>query len=99
MTDRQDYDALADRTRNMTHAFIFAQDVILDPRTRKSVAVIRNGQVFRDDQEGAKIAMVVGSSLYDLKGNLIAYLHGGGMIEASPRPIPIAFRNLLEGSC
>jgi hypothetical protein len=33
-----------------------AQDVIFDPETRKSVAVIRNGAVFRNDKEGARIA-------------------------------------------
>ena len=45
-----------------------AQDVIFDPETRKSVAVIRNGAVFRDDKEGARIAYLVGSSLYDPNG-------------------------------
>jgi hypothetical protein len=36
-----------------------AQDVILDAKTRKIVAIIRNGEVFRDD-DGARIAVFVG---------------------------------------
>jgi hypothetical protein len=41
----------------MAQDFIFAQDVILDPDTGKSVAVVRNGEVFRD---GARIAVSLG---------------------------------------
>ena len=41
-----------------------SQDFILDPKTRKVVAIIRNGGVFRDDG-GARIAVFVGSNLYD----------------------------------
>jgi hypothetical protein len=32
------------------------QGYIVDPETGKVVAVIRHGEVFRDDEEGAKIA-------------------------------------------
>jgi hypothetical protein len=32
---------------------------IIDPETGKVVAVIRHGEVFRDDEEGEKIATVV----------------------------------------
>jgi hypothetical protein len=53
-----------------------SQDVIFDPETRKSVAVIRNGAVFRDDKEGARIAYLVGSSLYDPNGNFLGRLDG-----------------------
>ena len=93
-----DYDARADRGRDMTRSFMLARDVILDPETRKSVAVIRNGQVFRDEEEGAKIATVIGSYLYDLSGNLVGYLHGGQVIDPIPQSMPIAFRNLLRGN-
>ena len=92
-----DYDAFANRARDMTRGFMLAQDVILDPETRKSVAVIRNGQVFRDDEEGEKIATVLGSYLYDLSGNLVGSLHGEQVIDPSPQRMPIAFINLLKG--
>jgi hypothetical protein len=37
---------------------------IVDPETGKNVAVIRNGEVFRDDKEGvARIAIVVNADL------------------------------------
>jgi hypothetical protein len=68
-----------------------AQNVILDPETRKSVAVIRNGAVFRDDEEGARIAYLVGSSLYDLNGNFL------GRLDGCTRSLPIGLRKLLEG--
>jgi hypothetical protein len=42
-----------------------SRDFILDPKTRKVVAIIRNGEVFRDD-DGVRIAVFVGSNLYDL---------------------------------
>ena len=48
-----------------------AQDHIADPETGKIVAIIRNGEVFRDDTEGEKIATALGAYLYDLKGNLV----------------------------
>jgi hypothetical protein len=46
-------------TRHMAENFIFVEDVILDAETRKSIAIIRNGQVFRADKEKAKIAVLV----------------------------------------
>lgn len=91
-----DYDALADRARYMPHSFMLAQDVILDPETRKSVAVIRNGQVFRADKEGTKIATIIGSYLYALDGNLVGYLHDGHVIDPGTHSMPVAFRSLLE---
>jgi hypothetical protein len=61
-----------------------AQDVIFDPETRKSVAVIRNGAVFRGDKEGARIAYLVGSNLYDPNGNFL------GRLDGCARSLPIA---------
>ena len=52
------------------------QGYIVDPETGKVVAVIRHGEVFRDDEEGAKIATVLNANLYDLSGNLVAVLIG-----------------------
>jgi hypothetical protein len=75
----------------MTQDFISAQEVILDPETRKSTAIIRNGQVFRDDEEGAKIAYLIGARMFDLNGNLLGQLAGGA------GSLPISFKNLLEG--
>ena len=72
----------------MTQDFIFAQDVILDPDTGKSVAVVRNGEVFRD---GARIAVLVGAHMYDLNGNLV------GQLAAGAGSLPVCFKNLLEG--
>jgi hypothetical protein len=68
-----------------------SQDFILDPKTRKVVAIIRNGGVFRDD-DGASIAVFVGSNLYDLNGNFL------GRLDGCTRSLPIALRKLLEGS-
>jgi hypothetical protein len=75
-----------------------AQDFICDPETGKIVAVIRDGGVFRDDSEGAKIAIVLGTHLYDLKGNLVGHLQGRNVTDAATQSMPIAFRNLLEGN-
>jgi hypothetical protein len=72
------------------------QDFIADPDTGRNVAVIRNGEVFRDDREGAKIATVLGAYLYDLKGNMVGYLHDGQVLDASTHSMPVAFRRLLE---
>ena len=72
----------------MTQDFIFAQDVILDPDTGKSVAVVRNGEVFRD---GARIAVLVGAHMFDLNGNLL------GQLAAGAGSLPISFKNLVEG--
>jgi hypothetical protein len=63
-----------------------AQDFILDPKTRKIVASVRNGEVFRDDD------VFVGSNLYDLNGSFL------GRIDGCSRSLPIALRKLLEGS-
>jgi hypothetical protein len=72
----------------MTQDFIFAQDVILDPDTGKSVAVVRNGGVFRD---GTKIAVLVGAHMYDLNGNLL------GRLATGAGSLPNSFKNLVEG--
>ena len=73
------------------------QGYIVDPDTGKVVAVIRNGEVFRDDKEGAKIATVVNANLYDLSGNLVGRLDGPHAIDVRTWSMPIAVRNLLEG--
>ena len=71
----------------MTQDFIFAQDVFLDPDTSKIFAVVRNGGVWRD---GVRIAVIVGSHIYDLNGNLLGNLADDGSL-------PISFKNLVEG--
>jgi hypothetical protein len=70
---------------------------IVDPDTGKNVAVIRHGEVFRDDKVGAKIATVLNANLYDLRGNLVGRLDGPHAIDVRTWSMPIAFRNLLEG--
>ena len=72
-----------------------AQDIILDAKTRKIVAIIRNGEVFRDD-DGARIAVFVGSNLYDLDGNFLGRLDG--CTRYLPIALTIALRKLLEGT-
>jgi hypothetical protein len=72
---------------------------IIDPETGKNVAVIRHGEVFRDDKEGARIAIVLNANLYDLSGNLVGRLDGQHVIDVRTWSMPIAFRNLLEGNC
>ena len=75
-----------------------AQDFfIIDQDTGKIVAVIRDGEVFRADREGAKIATVLGVYLYDLKDNLVGYLHCHHVVDARTQSMAIAFRKLLEG--
>ena len=74
----------------MAQDFIFARDVILDPETRKSVAIIRNGEIFLDDEDGARIAVIVGEHLYDVDGNLLGPLAVAGVL-------PLSFKNLLKG--
>ena len=69
---------------------------IVDPDTGKNVAVIRHGEVFRDDKEGAKIATVLNANLYDLSGNLVGRLDGPHAIDVRTWSMPIAVRNLLE---
>jgi hypothetical protein len=55
---------------------------------------------FHNDTEGAKIATIVGTCLYDLNGNwvgnLVGHLHGQHVIDPSTRSMPAAFRELLE---
>jgi hypothetical protein len=54
------------------------QNFIADPETGRNVATIRDGEVFRDDEEQAKIATVRGSDLYDLDGKFLCHLDAGG---------------------
>ena len=68
-----------------------SQDFILDHKSRKVVAIIRNGEVFRD-VDGARIAVFVGSNLYDLNDNFL------GRLDGCTRSLPIALGKLLEGS-
>jgi hypothetical protein len=70
---------------------------IVDPDTGKIVAVIRNGGVFRNGKEGARIAIVINSNLYDLNGNLVGRLDEQNMIDVRTWSMPIAFKNLLQG--
>ena len=70
---------------------------IIDPETGKNVAVIRHGEVFRNDKEGARIAIVLNANLSDLSGNLVGRLDGERVIDVRTWSMPIAFRNLLEG--
>ena len=72
------------------------QGYIVDPETGKVVAVIRHGEVFRDDKEG-KIATVLNSNLYDLRGNLVGRLDGQNVIDVRTGTMPAAFRKLLAG--
>ena len=72
------------------------QGHIVDPETGKVVAVIRHGEVFRDDKEG-KIATVLNDNLYDLSGNLVGRLDGQNVIDVRTWTMPAAFRNLLAG--
>ncbi len=73
------------------------QGYIVDPETGKVVAEIRNGEVFLEDKDGAKIATVLNASLYDLDGNLVGRLDGPHAIDVRTWSMPIAVRNLLEG--
>jgi hypothetical protein len=57
------------------------QGYIVDPESGKVVAVIRHGEVFREDKDGVKIASVVNANLYDLSGNLIGRLDGPHAID------------------
>jgi hypothetical protein len=70
----------------MIQDFIFAQDVILDPDTAEILAVVRNGEVWRD---GARIAVLIGAHIYDLDGNLLGELATGS------GSLPISFKNLM----
>jgi hypothetical protein len=73
----------------MMQDFIFAQDVILDPDTAKILAVVRNGEIWR---EGTRIAVLIGAQMYDLNGNLL------GKLAAGAGSVPISFKNLVEGT-
>jgi hypothetical protein len=76
----------------MAQDFILdAQNFIFDREARQYVAFIRNGEVFRGNQEGARIAVLVGSNLYDLRGNF------WGRLDGCTRYMPSGFRELLEG--
>jgi hypothetical protein len=79
--------------KNMLHGYI------IDPETGKSVAVIRDGDVFCDDEEGAAgIAIVLNGNLYDLSGTLLGRLDGQNAIDVRTWCMPVAFRNLLEAT-
>jgi hypothetical protein len=71
---------------------------IVDPDTGKIVAVIRYGGVFRHGKEGARIAIVINSNLYDLNGNSVGRLDEQNMIDVRTWSMPVAFRNLLQGA-
>jgi hypothetical protein len=71
----------------MVQNFIFAQDVILDPDTGTILAFVRNGGVWRD---GIRIAILVGTNMYDLDGNLL------GKLAAGDGSLPMSFKNLIE---
>jgi hypothetical protein len=74
-----------------------AQDLIADQDIGKNVAIMRGGEVFRDDTEGARVAIVLNDYLYDLNGVLVGHLKGRHVIDANTRSTPIGFRKLLEG--
>ena len=74
-----------------------AQDLIADQDTGKNVAIMRGGEVFRDDREGARIATVLNDYLYDLNGILVGHLNGRHVVDANAGSMPIGFRKLLEG--
>ena len=64
---------------------------IADPKTGRNVAVIRSGEVFRDDAAQAKVAIVRDGVLYDLENKFLGYL-----AELSPGAAGSpAFENLL----
>jgi len=69
---------------------------IVDPETGKVVAVIRHGEVFCQDEEGAKIATVVKGNLYDLSGKFVGRLDGPHAIDVRTWSMPIAMRNFLK---
>jgi hypothetical protein len=54
-----------------------AQDLIADQDIGKNVAIMRGGEVFRDDTEGARVAIVLNDYLYDLNGVLVGHLKVG----------------------
>ncbi len=58
-------------------------DFITD-HSGKSIAIIRDREIFRDETEEAKIAIVLNGTVYDLAGNLVGRLQGKRIIETSP---------------
>jgi hypothetical protein len=74
-----------------------AQGLIADQDTGINVAIMRGGEVFRDDREGARIAIVLNDYLYDLNGVLVGHLNGRHVIDVNTQCMPIGFRKLLEG--
>jgi hypothetical protein len=66
-----------------------AQDLIADQDTGKNVAIMRGGEVFRDDTEGARVAIVLHDYLYDLNGVLVGHLKGRHVVDANTRSMPI----------
>ena len=71
---------------------------IVDPDTGKIAAVIRHGEVFRNEKKGARIAIVLNANLYDLNGNLLRRLDDQNTIDVRTWSMPIAFKNLLHGA-
>ena len=77
-----------------------AQDLIADQDTGINVAIMRGGEVFRDDREGARIAIVLNDYLYD---SLMAFwskppeILVWHVIDVNTRSMPIGFKKLLEG--
>jgi hypothetical protein len=71
---------------------------IVDPDTGKIIAVIRHGEVFRNDEDGARIATVLNANVYDLTGHFIGRLDDQHVIDVRTWSMPIAFRNLLQGA-
>jgi hypothetical protein len=71
---------------------------IVDPDTGKVVAVIRHGEVFRNEKQGARIAVVLNANLYDLGGNLVCRLEDQNTIDVRTWSMPAALRNLLQGA-
>src|ERR1700733_11858631 len=64
-----------------------AQDLIADQDIGKNVAIMRGGEVFRDDTEGARVAIVLNDYFYDLNGVLVGHLkgrHGHRQLERTP---------------
>jgi hypothetical protein len=45
------------------------QGLIADQDTGKNVAIMRGGEVFRDDREGTRIAIVLNDYLYNLRAS------------------------------
>jgi hypothetical protein len=75
-----------------SHRESMAHDFIADPDTGKELQSIRDGGVFRDDRDGAKIAIVLDAYLYDLGADeLLAFADWDGGRRSSS--------NTTEGAC